>query len=89
MIHKIIQVFGIVQGVGYRYSAKQKAQSLGIKGYVKNMYDGSVFIEAEGTIESLNEFIYWCNHGCSHSRVSEIEVKEGDVKNYKFFDIKY
>jgi len=89
MIHNNIKVFGLVQGVGFRYSAIHKAKSLGIKGYVKNLYDGSVYIEAEGTQEKINEFLYWCRQGPSHARVSDIEVNDGEIKNYRFFDVKY
>ena len=42
---------GRVQGVGYRYSAKIEAESLSIKGSVKNMPDGRVFVTAQGKKE--------------------------------------
>jgi len=46
--HVNITVKGRVQGVGFRYSAMEAAEELGIKGFVRNMPDGSVYIEAEG-----------------------------------------
>ena len=42
---------GQVQGVGYRWSARSQARYLGIHGFVKNLTDGSVYIEAEGKDE--------------------------------------
>ena len=39
-------ITGKVQGVGYRYSVKLKAESLAISGYVRNQLDGSVFVTA-------------------------------------------
>ena len=79
----------MVQGVGFRYSTIHKAKSLGIKGYVKNMYDGSVYIEAEGNNENIKEFVSWCRQGPSHARVSNIVVNDGEVNNFKYFDVKY
>ena len=42
-----ITIYGRVQGVGYRYSALHIARGLDLSGFVKNQYDGTVFIEAE------------------------------------------
>ncbi len=47
----IIKVYGSVQGVFFRYSTRKVARTIGLTGFVKNMADGSVYIEAEG-IES-------------------------------------
>jgi len=53
-----IYVQGKVQGVGFRYSAKARADSLDITGYVQNMFDGSVYIEASGKESNLQQFIH-------------------------------
>jgi acylphosphatase len=84
-----INISGRVQGVGFRYSAVHKAQQLGIKGFVKNMYDGSVFIEAEGDEISMDHFLIWCNKGPSFSRVEKVSTTEGTVKNYTSFTVKH
>lgn len=47
-IRKHIIFYGRVQGVGFRYYAVQKANQLGLTGWVKNLYDGSVEREVEG-----------------------------------------
>ena len=47
-IRKHIIFYGRVQGVGFRYYAVQKANQLGLTGWVKNLYDGSVEMEVEG-----------------------------------------
>ena len=52
----IIKVYGKVQGVWFRKSAQQKALALGLRGFCKNMEDGSVYIEAEGDLEKLINF---------------------------------
>ena len=48
---------GRVQGVGFRYSAQYLAQGLGITGWVRNEWDGTVVMEAQGTQELLDLMI--------------------------------
>lgn len=82
-----ILVTGRVQGVFYRASAKAKADELGIKGFVQNMPDGKVYIEAEGTDDELDRFKAWCSHGPPRAQVEQVEVKEGEVQNFTSFGI--
>lgn len=49
-------VSGRVQGVGYRYFARRAAQSLGLSGWVRNLDDGGVEAEAQGSAQSLVSF---------------------------------
>lgn len=88
-IHKDIVVSGVVQGVGFRYSCKRIARTYGIKGYVSNLSNGNVFIEAEGNETAINMFIKWCYSGPANARVSDVSITDSDTKNYKEFDIKY
>ena len=83
-----ISISGRVQGVGFRYSALHKARELGIRGYVKNMYDGSVFIEAEGDPVSLDHFLIWCHKGPSFARVHQVSTTDGTVKHHTSFSVK-
>jgi len=83
-----IHVFGRVQGVGFRYSALQKALTLNVTGYVKNEMDGSVFIVAEGEIGKINEFIGWCKQGPVYSEVSNIDVIDSEIMKYSRFEIR-
>lgn len=52
-----MEISGKVQGVGFRFSAKNAADELGIKGLVRNESDGTVYVEAIGDKESLSSFI--------------------------------
>lgn len=56
-IRKHIIFYGSVQGVGFRYYAVQKANQLGLTGWVKNLYDGSVEMEVEGQEELIDQLI--------------------------------
>ena len=82
-----LNVIGRVQGVGFRYYAVMKAKEFDISGYVKNMPDGSVFIEAEGKEDGLDQFILWCQKGPFSSRVDKLDITPGVIKNYNSFSI--
>jgi acylphosphatase len=83
---KII-VSGRVQGVFYRASTKAVADQMGIKGIVKNLKDGTVYIEAEGDDFFINEFIEWCKYGPDDARIDDISIEDIEVKNYRNFDV--
>lgn len=57
MVRKHILFFGRVQGVGFRYYATHMATHLGLTGWVKNLYDGSVEMEVQGSTLSIDELI--------------------------------
>lgn len=59
-IRKHIIFYGRVQGVGFRYYAVQKANQLGLTGWVKNLYDGSVEMEVEGEEPLIDQLIIFC-----------------------------
>ena len=82
-------ISGKVQGVGYRFSVKRKADSLGIRGYVKNLHDGSVFATAQGNISALNNFVKWCHIGPQGALVSNIEKTYAEIKDFNEFRIAY
>ena len=77
---------GRVQGVGFRYSAKMKADSLGIRGSVQNQRDGSVFLTAQGGKEAMDNFVRWCYKGPPGSIVRNIEKvqrKTGEFSEFR------
>lgn len=85
--HVSILVSGRVQGVFYRASAKTKAEELGITGFVQNLPDGAVYIEAEGTDEVLDRFKTWCAEGPPRAHVERVEIKEAALQNFTSFAI--
>jgi acylphosphatase len=78
-----ITVGGIVQGVYYRQSTKEKALELGISGIVKNLPDGNVHILATGTGDQLDQLVQWCKQGPRNAVVNSVNVEE--VEEQKFF----
>ena len=83
-----IQVKGIVQGVGFRYNAIREAETNNITGFVKNEFDGSVTLLAEGEENDVKNFIAWCNEGPAYARVSEVNLNKTDVVGYNSFEVK-
>lgn len=83
--HYNITISGKVQGVFFRASAKQMADLLGVKGFVRNQPDGKVYVEAEGELEMLTKFIQWCHHGPEKAAVKYVSVNEGEQSNFKEF----
>jgi len=83
-----IVVSGRVQGVGFRYFIARIASDLGLKGYVKNLFNGDVEITAEGRKEFLVELVKKAKEGPSHSNVDSCKFEWLDFKNkYDNFEI--
>jgi len=75
-MHLIIS--GYVQGVFYRASTRDAALKLGLKGWVKNLPDGSVEAVFEGTVDQLQKALEWCQNGPPGARVVKIDEKWDD-----------
>lgn len=85
-----IRVSGIVQGVYYRYSTKEKADELGLSGFVRNLPDGSVEAHAEGEEEDVLGLIEWCRQGPRGARVDRIDVEWREPSlQFADFSIRY
>lgn len=87
MTRRHLTIKGRVQGVGFRWFAKETAASLGLSGWVRNRTDGSVEAEAEGTAERLDEFVERLRTGNPAARVDAIESVPAPVKKEATFNI--
>ncbi|TSC77700.1 MAG: acylphosphatase [Parcubacteria group bacterium Gr01-1014_24] len=87
--HLTVKIYGRVQGINFRSSAREEAENLNIKGFVRNERDDSVLIEAEGTKENLEELLAWCKKGPLRAEVERVEIEEKDIVGYKNFEIQY
>ena len=82
-----IKVYGYVQGVFFRYTTRKVARRLGLSGYVKNMPDGTVYIEAEGPESKLLELLKFSKQGPKHAKVEKVEHEFAKPTNeFKGFD---
>jgi acylphosphatase len=84
-------VHGRVQGVGYRFFAQRAASGLGLKGYVRNLPDGTVEVYASGDEASLTKLRQELEAGPIGARVERVEEQHAPhnaaVKKYKTFSI--
>ena len=85
-----ITVYGRVQGVGFRYHTRQKAQELGVTGYVTNKPDHTVEIVADGTDEQLKALVEWAKQGPERANVKRVDVEDClPINRFDEFVIEY
>lgn len=65
----------------------EAAYRIGVTGFVKNKKDGTVYVEAEGPEENIEQFILWCHKGPTWARINKVEIETGKLKDYKSFEI--
>lgn len=85
MVRKQIRFTGEVQGVGFRYVASREARNLGLTGWVKNLDDGSVLMEAQGPemqIEMLLMHLYNARYIGIHNMEAKILPLKGGEKSF-------
>jgi acylphosphatase len=87
MKHINIRITGKVQGVSFRATTKAVADQMGVRGIIRNEKDGSVYIEAEGDDVLLEVFLEWCHEGSDRSKIENVEVVPGELKNYQNFEV--
>lgn len=78
---------GRVHGVGFRFSCMEAAYRIGINGFVRNKSNGTVYVEAEGQEDKLAKFREWCSKGSLWSKIYKIDEEDGQLKDYKSFEI--
>ncbi len=83
MVRKKIKFHGWVQGVGFRYRAREAAELYGCTGWVKNEYDGSVTMEIQGSEEQIGQVISAIERG-RFIRIEDIEAKTIPVDNEEY-----
>lgn len=86
-IHIIVQ--GMVQGVGFRYFVWREATKLNLSGYVRNMYNGDVEIEAEGDRSLVEEFVKVVKVGPRYAFVKDLKIEWKDFQErYRGFEVR-
>ncbi|HDJ1437833.1 TPA: acylphosphatase [Serratia rubidaea] len=87
---KVAYVYGLVQGVGFRYNTQIKATALGLNGYARNLDDGSVEVLACGEAQQVEALIDWLQQGGPRSaRVDRVLVEPRGVQALQGFTIRY
>ena len=86
-IARNVRVTGRVQGVFFRAWTRGEAQANGVKGWVRNLSDGSVEAHLEGEAEAVEGLIQRMREGPPGARVSEMEVTTADAEGLASFDV--
>lgn len=90
MVRYYLRFTGRVQGVGFRFFVNMNAERYHLTGWVKNMYDGSVTAEVQGTRLQVQQFLETIKYGNRFVRVDDIEVEESPLcENEKGFRVRY
>jgi acylphosphatase len=80
-------VHGIVQGVNFRFYTRRQAAILGLAGWVRNRWDGTVEVVAESERSRLNELLGWLHHGPSSAVVERVDARwtepTGEVSSFE------
>lgn len=82
-----LRINGTVQGVFFRDFIKEEADNLGIKGFVRNMDDGTVEVFAEGNPDEVRQMIEVCKTGPPHSMIKKVEVIESKFEGFEDFRV--
>ena len=89
IITRRLIISGFVQGVFFRESMRQRANQLGVTGWVRNCTDGSVEAVAQGEALMVGRLIEWAQRGPEIARVEKVDVESvGDNVRYTTFDKK-
>ncbi len=82
-----ITIHGLVQGVFFRNFIKESADSLNVKGFVRNLDNGKVEICAEGDIDNVDKLHEMCKQGPKFAKIKEISIEEIKFQDFKEFKI--
>ncbi|MBI2009848.1 MAG: acylphosphatase [Candidatus Chisholmbacteria bacterium] len=87
LVRAHVFITGEVQGVSFRYRAREQAEALGIAGWIRNLVDGRVEAVFEGEEEKVEEMIVWCKEGSRWAEVDKVEVKWEDLEGSESFEV--
>lgn len=80
---------GRVQGVFFRANTKAKARELGVRGWVRNLPDGTVEAFFEGSEGAVREIIEWCRYHQPYAQVTGVDVEWCGGEGHEGFEIRY
>ncbi len=87
-LHAIVH--GRVQGVSFRFNAVTEARRLDLRGWVKNLPDGTVETVATGAQDALNDYLNWLHRGPPGAKVTKVDINwQETAQGYTAFEILY
>jgi len=83
-----VLISGQVQGVGFRYWVRGKAEELGLEGWVRNLEDGKVEAVFEGEEDKVRRMVGECKEGPALSKVGKVEEIDEEAEELEGFEIR-
>ena len=81
-VHIVVE--GLVQGVGFRWFVQRRAEAMGVKGWVQNLYNGNVELEAEADRSLLEELIKEVKVGPRSAQVTNMRIEWKEIAPQEF-----
>ena len=88
LIRRRVVAHGRVQGVFFRDSARERANTHGVAGWVRNCADGTVEAVLEGTREAVDRVVRFLETGPAHARVERVEIHEEQPEGLSGFSVR-
>jgi acylphosphatase len=82
-----VKIMGLVHGVSFRSSMARLASDLGVRGWVRNLPDGTVEAFLEGDERKVQRVVDWARFGPPRARVDKLEVEQATPRNHRDFRI--
>jgi acylphosphatase len=82
-----VRIRGLVHGVSFRSSMAQLASDIGVRGWVRNLPDGSVEAFLEGDERKVKRILDWARSGPPRARVDKLEIESATPRNHRDFRI--
>ena len=84
------KIHGFVQGVSFRYYTLRQAQTLRLYGYVRNCFDGTVEVVAEGDRRAVEELLSWLHRGPRGAQVDKVDSEwQESRKEFRRFEVRF
>jgi acylphosphatase len=87
VIRRRVTIYGYVQGVYFRESARRRAELAGIRGWVRNNPDGSVEAVFEGAPKAVERLLAFCERGPRGAVVDRVDVVSEEPQGLRGFEI--
>lgn len=87
IVRRRVVVWGVVQGVGFRWHCAREAARLGVAGQVRNLRTGDVEIVAEGDADAVGRLVAWAHRGPSGAEVMGAEVTDEEPQGLTGFRV--
>ncbi len=87
-IARDVVVHVLVQGVFFRSTCLDQAVKVGVRGWARNEYDGTVAAHFEGPAEAVETLVEWCRKGPRHAVVQRVEVSDSTPEGHGRFEVR-